>query len=86
MRDGWEKGGPERETPRLRRLELDNDDLRAENARLKGSIGERQDEILALGERVGRLHAELAEARRALAKSSLRRWVDRSRRLTRWLG
>lgn len=49
----------------LRRLELDNDDLRAENIRLKGSIGERQDEIVELGERVGRLHAELAEARRA---------------------
>ena len=92
MPDAWGQGasdvvrGPEQEALRLRRLELDNDDLRAENARLKGSIGERQDEILALGERVARLHAELAVFQRKSVKGSLRRWANRGRRLMRRLG
>lgn len=45
-----------------RRLRLDIEDLRFENARLKASIAARQDEIVALSERLGRLQAE-AEAR-----------------------
>ena len=58
---------------RLRRLELDNDDLRAENARLKGSIAQKQDEVLALGERLGQLQARLDTVHRVAAWSRLRR-------------
>ncbi len=65
--------GPEGAVLRLRRLELDNDDLRAENARLKGSIAEKQDEILALGERLGQLQARLDTVHRVAAWGRLRR-------------
>lgn len=57
----------------LRRLELDNDDLRAENARLKGSIAQRQEEILVLGERLGQLQARLDTVHRMAAWGRLRR-------------
>lgn len=68
-------GGPDGEDAalRFRRLELDNDDLRAENARLKGSIAEKQDEILALGERLGQLQARLDTVHRVAAWGRLRR-------------
>ncbi len=65
--------GPEGAALRLRRLELDNDDLRAENARLKGSIAEKQDEIMALGERLGQLQARLDTVHRVAAWGRLRR-------------
>ena len=58
---------------RLRRQELDNDDLRAENARLKLSILQRQEEIVALGERLGQLKARLDTVHRVAAWSRLRR-------------
>ena len=58
---------------RLRRLELDNDDLRAENARLKASILQKQEEIVALGERLGQLKARLDTVHRVAAWSRLRR-------------
>jgi predicted RNase H-like nuclease (RuvC/YqgF family) len=58
---------------RIRRLELDNDDLRAENARLKGSILQKQDEIIALGERLGQLKARLDKVHRMAAWSRLRK-------------
>lgn len=58
---------------RVRRLELDNDDLRAENARLKGSIAQKQDEILVLGERLGQLQARLDTVHRVAAWGRLRR-------------
>ena len=54
-------------TLRTCRLELDIDDLRAENARLKGSIAQRQNEIVRLGEHEVTLLAEIAELRRGLA-------------------
>ena len=58
---------------RLRRLELDNDDLRAENDRLKASILQKQEEILQLGERLGQLKARLDTVHRVAAWSSLRK-------------
>ncbi|MGI3902961.1 MAG: hypothetical protein ACRYGP_18915 [Janthinobacterium lividum] len=58
---------------RLRRLELDNDDLRAENARLKGSILQKQDEIFGLGERLVQLKARLDTVHRVAAWSRLRK-------------
>ncbi len=58
---------------RLRRLELDNDDLRAETARLKASILEKQDEILAQGERLLQLKARLDTVHRVAAWGRLRR-------------
>lgn len=61
------------ESLRVRRLELDNDDLRAENARLKGSIAQKQDEIMALGERLGQLVARLDKLHRVAAWSRLRK-------------
>ena len=59
---------------RLSRLELDNDDLRAENDRLKGSIGQKQQEIMALAERLGQLQGRLDTVHRVAAWSQLRRW------------
>ena len=58
---------------RERRLELDNDDLRAENARLKASILQKQEEIVTLGERLGQLTARLDTVHRVAAWSRLRR-------------
>ena len=58
---------------RVRRLELDNDDLRVENARLKGSIAQKQEEILVLGERLGQLQARLDTVHRVAAWGRLRR-------------
>lgn len=52
---------------RLLRLRLDLDDLRAENARLKGSIAGRQDEIVRLGEYEVELLNEIAALKRGLA-------------------
>lgn len=62
------------EALRVRRLEFDNDDLRAENARLKGSIAQKQEEIMALGERLGQLQARLDKLHRVAAWSRLRRF------------
>ncbi|WP_237478697.1 hypothetical protein [Lichenibacterium dinghuense] len=58
---------------RVRRLELDLADLRAENARLKGSIAQRQEEIVRLGERLAVLQKRLAPVHRAAAWPPLRR-------------
>ncbi len=58
---------------RLRRLELDADDLRAENARLKASILQKQEEIVLLGERLGQLKARLDTVHRVAAWSRLRK-------------
>ncbi len=58
---------------RVRRLELDNDDLRVENARLKASILQKQEEILGLGERLGQLKARLDTVHRVAAWSRLRK-------------
>ena len=58
---------------RLRRLELDNDDLRAENARLKASILQKQEEIILQGERLAQLKARLDTVHRVAAWSRLRK-------------
>ena len=58
---------------RIRRLELDADDLRAENARLKASILQKQEEILLLGERLGQLKARLDTVHRVAAWGRLRK-------------
>ncbi len=58
---------------RIRRLELDADDLRAENARLKASILQKQEEIVLLGERLGQLKARLDTVHRVAAWSRLRK-------------
>lgn len=58
---------------RLRRLELDNDDLRAEASRLKASIAQKQEEIIRLGERLGQLQARLDTVHRMAAWGRLRR-------------
>jgi hypothetical protein len=60
---------------KLRRLELDNDDLRAENARLKASILQKQEEIIALGERLVQLKARLDTVHRVAAWSRLRKLI-----------
>lgn len=65
---------------RLRRLELDNEDLRAENSRLKLSILQRQEEVAALGERLGQLQARLDALHRVAAWG---RFGARLRRLVR---
>ncbi len=70
---------------RIRRLELDNDDLRAEAARLKGSIAQKQEEILVLGERLGQLQARLDTVHRVAAWGRLRR-LNPLRALLRRLG
>ena len=70
---------------RLRRLELDNDDLRVENARLKASILQRQEEIAALGERLGQLKARLDKLHRVAAWSRLRK-LNPMRTILRRLG
>ncbi len=66
-------GPPETDTLRWRRLELDNDDLRLENARLKASIAEKQDEIIRLGERLGRQELRLHKLDKAVTLTGLRR-------------
>lgn len=68
-------------SPRLLRLLLDLDDLRAENARLKGSIAQRQDEILRLGERLAGLQKRFALVQRAAAWMQFRRLRTILRRL-----
>ena len=73
------------EALRLRRLELDNDDLRAENARLKASIAEKQDEIFALSDRLAGLQRQLGPLHRLAALGRLRR-LGPLRRLLRRLG
>ena len=54
-----------------RRLALDLDDLRFENARLKTSIAERQAEIEALSARLGLLQAQLERLHRISTWSSM---------------
>ena len=63
----------EAEALRVRRLELDNEDLRAENARLKLSILQRQEEVAMLGERLGQLQMRLDRLHRAAAWTRLAR-------------
>lgn len=58
-----------------RRLSLDLEDLRFENARLKVSIAERQAEIEALSTRLGLLQAQIAGLHRVKA------WTLKLRRL-----
>jgi predicted RNase H-like nuclease (RuvC/YqgF family) len=70
---------------RIRRLELDNDDLRAENARLKASILQKQEEIVMLGERLGQLKARLDTVHRMAAWSRLRK-LNPMRALLRRMG
>ncbi len=70
---------------RLSRLELDNDDLRVENARLKASILQKQEEIAALGERLGQLKARLDKLHRVAAWSRLRK-LNPMRTILRRLG
>ena len=60
----------------LRRLRLDLEDLRFENARLKTSIAERQDEILALSERLETLHTRVSRVHRVTA------WILHLRRFS----
>ncbi len=67
------QAGTEALALRLRRLELDLEDLRFENARLKGSIGEKQDEIMALSDRLGHLQMLLDTRRRTMLWDWLRR-------------
>ena len=55
--------GPANADLARRRLELDLEDLRFENARLRASVAERQAEIAALSERLGKLQAQV-EGRR----------------------
>jgi len=57
---------------KLRRLELEIEDLRFENARLKGSIGEKQDEIMALSDRLGQLQRSKVWRRRLRRLNPLR--------------
>ena len=70
---------------RRRRLDLDNEDLRAENARLKASIAEKQDEIMALSDRLTALQRQLGAVHRLAAWGRLRR-LNPLRRLMRRLG
>ena len=49
-----EDGDGAEATLRIRRLELDIEDLRFENERLKASMAEKQDEIMTLSDRLGR--------------------------------
>lgn len=67
------QAGTEALVLRLRRLELDLEDLRFENARLKSSIGEKQDEIMALSDRLGHLQMLLDTRRRTMLWNRLRR-------------
>ena len=50
-------------TLRMRRLELDIEDLRFENDRLKASMAEKQDEIMTLSDRLGVLLRRLNPVR-----------------------
>ena len=64
---------PEIDALAARRRDLDLDDLRFENARLKSSIAERQAEIELLSNRLGMLQAQLAgPSRIKIWRSTLR--------------
>lgn len=67
------EAGTEALALRLRRLELDIEDLRFENARLKASIGEKQDEIMALSDRLGQMQLLLEARQRGKVWGRLRR-------------
>ncbi len=67
------EAGTEALVLRLRRLELDIEDLGFENARLKGSIGEKQDEIMALSDRLGQMQLLLEARQRGKVWGRLRR-------------
>jgi FtsZ-binding cell division protein ZapB len=69
---GLPDAGREALTQSLRRLELDIEDLRFENARLKGSIAEKQDEIMALSDRLGHLQMLLHRRWRTRLRNRLR--------------
>ena len=70
---GMRDAGREASPPSLRCLELDIEDLRFENARLKASIAEKQDEIMALSDRLGHLQMLLDMRRRTRLWNRLRR-------------
>ena len=72
-------------TLRMRRLELDIDDLRFENDRLKASMAEKQDEIMTLSDRLGVLQARLDRLHRVAAWGRLRR-LNPVRLFVRWMG
>ena len=72
-------------TLRMRRLELDIDDLRFENERLKASMAEKQDEIMTLSDRLGVLQARLDRLHRVAAWGRLRR-LNPVRLFARWMG
>ncbi len=72
-------------TLRMRRLELDIDDLRFENDRLKASMAEKQDEIMTLSDRLGVLQARLDRLHRVAAWGRLRR-LNPVRLFARWMG
>ncbi len=72
-------------TLKMRRLELDIDDLRFENERLKASMAEKQDEIMTLSDRLGVLQARLDRLHRVAAWGRLRR-LNPVRLFARWMG
>ena len=72
-------------TLRLRRLELDIEDLRFENGRLKASMVQKQDEIMTLSDRLGVLQARLDRLHRVAAWGRLRR-LNPVRLFARWMG
>ena len=72
-------------TLKMRRLELDIDDLRFENDRLKASMAEKQDEIMTLSDRLGVLQARLDRLHRVAAWGRLRR-LNPVRLFARWMG
>ena len=69
----------------MRRLELDIEDLRFENERLKASMAEKQDEIMTLSDRLGVLQARLDRLHRVAAWGRLRR-LNPVRLIARWMG
>ena len=69
----------------MRRLQLDIEDLRFENERLKASMAEKQDEIMTLSDRLGVLQARLDRLHRVAAWGRIRR-LNPLRLLVRWMG
>ena len=78
-------GDPADAVLRTRRLELDIEDLRFENDRLKASMVEKQDEIMTLSDRLGVLQARLDRLHRVAAWGRIRR-LNPVRLFARWMG
>ena len=72
-------------TLKMRRLELDIEDLRFENERLKASMTEKQNEIMTLSDRLGVLQARLDRLHRVAAWGRIRR-LNPVRLFARWMG